>query len=181
MPDESMSEALREAYAMAPVDRVIVDTLELRHPAFRDAQGLPDSAWLTTNRKAISATIEADAPVRGGETIDFISLAFRFRLAPIELSPTPVLQLQIDNVNRLIVQQLDLAAADPNKILMVYRPFLAGDFSTPQILPAPSFTLSDAKVDPLSLRATARVDIDLNGAFPGNSYTAALFAALIGQ
>lgn len=41
--------------------------------------------------------------------------------------------------------------------------------------------LSNVKVDPLSMRAAARVDIDLNGAFPRNAYDAVQFAALIGQ
>lgn len=181
MPDPAMSEALKEAYVLAPSDDVLIHTLELRHPLFQNDAGLPDSAWITTDEASITATIEADAPVRGGEAITFISLAFRFRLAPIEISAAPVLQLQIDNVNRLIVEQLDLAVADPNKILMCYRAFLASDLSAPQIDPPPTFTLSSVKVDPLSMRATARVDIDLNGAFPRKVYTAAEFPALIGQ
>ena len=34
MPDPTLSQAIREAYAAAPSDVVILHTLELRHPAF---------------------------------------------------------------------------------------------------------------------------------------------------
>lgn len=35
----SLEKALKEAYASAPQDRVVFDTLELRHPAFVDEHG----------------------------------------------------------------------------------------------------------------------------------------------
>lgn len=36
MPNPALSEAIREAYASAPSDVVILHTLELRHPDFVD-------------------------------------------------------------------------------------------------------------------------------------------------
>ena len=36
MPDPTLSEAIQEAYAHAPTDAIILHTLELRHPDFRD-------------------------------------------------------------------------------------------------------------------------------------------------
>ena len=39
MPNTLLSQALREAYASAPSDVVILHTLELRHPAFVDDDG----------------------------------------------------------------------------------------------------------------------------------------------
>ena len=36
MPDAALSEALREAYASAPSNVVILHTLEIRHPDFKD-------------------------------------------------------------------------------------------------------------------------------------------------
>ena len=39
MPDTTLSEALKEAYASAPSDVVLLHTLELRHPSFVDEQG----------------------------------------------------------------------------------------------------------------------------------------------
>ena len=45
MPDPALSEAIREAYAAAPADVVILHTLELRHPAFGDDDGNPSKKW----------------------------------------------------------------------------------------------------------------------------------------
>src|SRR5689334_300949 len=145
MPDPSVEAALKEAYAVAPADEVINHTLELRHPAFTDEAGNPDSIWVTTNEDDVTATIEASAPLHGGEAVTFLSFPFRFRLAPIENNATQELELAIDNVDRRIVQNLDAAMAYGSKIQMCYRPFLASDLSTPQMDPPPVFTLSNVK------------------------------------
>jgi hypothetical protein len=181
MPDPSVSEALKEAYAVAPDDEVIIHTLELRHPNFVDEEGNPDSIWVTTNEEDIAATLEVGAPVKGGETVTFLSFPFQFRLAPIENSAAQELELAIDNVDRRIIQNLDLAMASATKIEMCYRPYLASDLSEPQMDPAPTYTLSQAKADGLTVRGRARVGINLNVKFPREVYTAAKFPALIGQ
>ena len=48
MPDVTLSEALREAYASAPSDVVILHTLELRHPDFKNESGVAADPILTT-------------------------------------------------------------------------------------------------------------------------------------
>jgi hypothetical protein len=181
MPDPSMSDAIREAYATAPADDVVIHTLELRHPGFVDDDGNPDSIWVTTNNEDVVATIEADAPLKGGQAVTFRHFAFNFQLASIEAGTTPTLQVSLDAVDRRIVENLDLAIVQPTKIVMCYRPFLASDLGEPQMIPPATFTLSDVKVDPLTVTAQARIDIDLDGAFPRRVYTAAEFPALIGQ
>ncbi len=175
-----MKEALREAYAVAPADELIIATLEIRHPTFLGEDGLPDSAWVTTNEVDIQAGIEADAPVRGGETVTFRAMAFRFKLAPIEPTAKTELQLQIDNVSGYLIPQLDRAKTDWRPVLMCFRPYLENDLAEPQMIPPPTYTLSKVKVNHLTAQATARVDMDFGGAFPRRVYTAAEFAALIG-
>lgn len=181
MPDPSVSEALKEAYVVAPDAEVILHMLELRHPSFIDEDGNPDSIWLTLNEEDIAATLEAGAPVKGGQTVTFRSYPFQFRLAPIENTAAQQLELAIDNVDRRIIQNLDLAMASAAKIEMCYRPYLASDLSEPQMDPPPTFTLSDVTADSLTVRGRARVGINLNIKFPREVYTAVKFPALIGQ
>lgn len=173
MPDPSVSEALAEAYALAPADEVILHTLEIRHPSFTD------SIWVVRNTENILATIEAGAPVRGGEEIEFIGLPFEFSLPDITPGATPEIELQIDNVDRTIMEHLDLAVSSSAKIIVVYRPFLSGDLSEPQMDPPPSFELSDIRVDAMKVTARARTSIDLQGAFPRRLYTARDFPGLV--
>lgn len=178
---DELTVSLREAYAVAPADDLILHTIEIRHPAFVDEDGNPDSIWLVLNTEDITATVEASAPVRGGEDVDFVGFAFTFALAPIEPNTTPEITLTVDNVDRRIVENLDLAMVDGNSINLVYRPYLQSDLSEPQMDPLPEFELSDVKVDPSKVTATAASSIDLRGAYPLRLYTTDKFAGLIGQ
>ena len=180
MPDPAMTAALREAYAIAPAQEVILPTLELRHPLFVDEAGLPDSIWVVRDWTDLVATIEDDAPVRGGEAVTFRAFAFDVTLPPVEAAPSPEIDISIDNVDLRIIENLDLAVADGNKIIICFRPFLLSDLSAPQMIPPPTFTLSEVKVDSRSARGKARLDIDLSGTFPRRTYTAQEFPGLIG-
>ena len=59
MPDFSLEDALKEAYASAPASEVILHTLELRHPSFtQPIRVVRDHAEFT-------CFLEADAPEEG--------------------------------------------------------------------------------------------------------------------
>lgn len=180
MPDPTLKEAMAEAYATAPTDDKEISTIELRHPNFVGEDGLPDSGWLTTDEADFEGTLEPDAPVRPGQTVLFRAVAFKFVLAPIETSARQELQIQIDNVSGIVMEQLERAKDDNRKVQLIYRPYLASDPSEPQMDPPPTFDLSNVKVTPLTCRATARVDIEFNGAFPRISYSATEFPWLVG-
>ena len=49
MPDPALEEAIREAYASCPSDRVVLHTVELRHPAFVDDNGNPTAVRVVRN------------------------------------------------------------------------------------------------------------------------------------
>lgn len=182
MPDPTVSEALAEAYAIAPADEVVIHTLEIRHPTFVDDDGNPDSIWLTTNEAEIPAPIEDAAPVKGGQTIIFRAFAFSFALGRIEPGSGAELAIRVDNVDRRIIENLDRAVVEPTKIIMCYRPFLSSDLEGgPQMMPPPAFVLSDCSVDSFTATGRARVAIDLAGAFPRHLYTATEYPGLIGQ
>lgn len=179
MPDPSVSEALAEAYALAPADDQILHTMEIRHPAFVDDDGSPDSIWVVADNRDWALTIEPDAPVKGGQSVIHQKMAFNFTLAPIQPGATPEIEVRIDGVGRIVAEQLDLAVADGSPIVMVYRPFLASDTTQPQMDPPPAFTLSEVSVTVITVRARARTGVDLRVAFPRRLYTAREFPGLI--
>lgn len=180
MPDPSVSAALREAYAIAPAGDITLATIELRHPLFIDDDGNPDSIWVVRDWTDLVATIEAGAPIKGGEEVTFRAFAFDVTLPPVENAPSPEIDVAIDNVDLRIIENLDLAIADGNKILICFRPYLTSDLSGPQMIPPPTFELRDVKVDSRTARGKARLDIDLSGVFPRRVYTAQEFPGLIG-
>lgn len=182
MPDPSVSDALAEAYAVAPADELILHTLEFRHPLFVDAGGRADSAWVVANDEDIMAVVEPGAPVRGGQLVNFRAVAFTFSLAPIEAGTTPEIEITIDNAAVVLVNDLDRAVTDTNKIVVVYRPYLLSDLTGgPQMTPPPSFELSSVTVDVQKVTMRARTSVDLRGAFPVRLYNATDFAGLIGR
>lgn len=180
MSDPSISEALAEAIAIAPSDEVILNAIEIRHPLFVDEEGNPDSIWAVLNNENITALIEADAPIRGGEMVEHIGMQFSLSLARIQPGAVQEIQFAIDNVDRRIVENLDIAITDGNRIVLVFRAFLSTDLEDgPQLIR--TYELSDVKVDAMRVTARARTSNDLRRAFPNRTYTATEFPALVGR
>ena len=125
------SQALKEAYASAPVDQVILDTLEIRHPAFVDDQGNPAAARIVRGYENIFATLEADAPMNPGQQVEFIAVPFDFTLPGFEEGRVPELSITLDNVGRELQGWLEAAASSPQVMEATYRPYLVSDLSGP--------------------------------------------------
>ncbi len=182
MPDPSISDALAEAAALAPADELIHHTIELRHPSFIDEAGNPDSIWVVQGTEDLQAPIEAGAPVRGGQTVNFTAFAFSFALAGVEESVTAEIDVTLDGVTREVIEHLDAAMESNDPIVMVYRVYLDSDLADgPQRLPPDQYELSEVHCTATSVKAKARVGIDLRGQFPRKLYTAQNFPGLVGR
>lgn len=128
------------------------------------------------------APIEASAPVKGGQTIRFLSFPFKFKLGRIEPGTGAELTIEIDGVDRRIIEALDRAIVEPTKIVMVYRVFLSSDLEDgPQRLPPDAFVLSECETTVAKVVGRARVELDMTGPFPRYLYTANEYPGLIGQ
>ena len=173
MPDSTLSQALREAYAAAPSAVIVYHTLEINHPAF--------TAPIRVVRDVVdlTATLEATAPHDPSTAVLFV--AFRFDIVPPDVQPTSIPQcvIEMDNVGREIVAQLDLAMASGNLITCIYRQFIGTDLSAPQNNPPLTLTISAISATPLRVRATAGFTNLANKRFPGEDYTAERFPGLI--
>lgn len=182
MPVPTYTDALAEAIALAPADDVVTDTLEIRHETIVDDDGNPDSIWITTNGEEVEARIEPGAPLKGGQMVRFLSFPFKFKLGRIEPGTGAELTIEIDGVDRRIIEALDRAIVEPTKIVMVYRVFLASDLGDgPQRLPPDSFVLSECDTNVTKVVGRAKVEIDMTGPFPRYLYTANEYPGLIGQ
>ena len=115
MPDPALEQAIREAYASAPADTVILHTLELRHPAFVDDDGRPTAVRVVRDHVDLTARLEAGAPLDGGETVRFVALSFDLELPPVDTAPVPEIAVTLDNVSREIVRHLDAAAEEQKR------------------------------------------------------------------
>lgn len=200
MPDPSLSEAIREAYASAPSDVVILHTLEIRHPSFtapiRVVRNHADTAsWVALGGAPVQAVLgalapadramvglvarlEADAPADGGALVAWVALAFDLDLPPVDTVPVPEITVTLDNVGREITDALDAAAISQDRIEITYRPYLSTDIEGPQMDPPITMMLTEVEATPLQVTGRARMLDVGNKAFPARFYTATDFPGL---
>lgn len=173
MPDPALKAAIKEAYASAPSDVVVIDTLELRHPAFT----VP--IRVTTQYAPITAKLEAGAPLNAGQMVEFQPFAFDFVLPEVVDTGIPELQINIDNVSREIIEHIELAMPQPEKLEVTYRAFLSNDLAGgPQNDPPLHMTISSISADAMSVQAKATIADFMNKKFPGENYVDTKFPGL---
>lgn len=146
---------MREAYAAAPADTVILHTLELWHPSFRNEAGQPAPIRVVRDHADLTATLEAGAPRDAGMAVAFVALAFDLDLPPVET-----------------------AAISQDKIEIIYRPYLSTDLAGPHMDPPITLTLTEVEADTLRVTGRARMLDAGNKSFPSLTYTAQRFPGL---
>ncbi|MGL6245651.1 DUF1833 family protein [Pseudomonas sp.] len=167
MPDSTLSQALREAYAAAPSNVAIYHTLELNHAAFNQP------IYVVNDWTDLNARLETGA--------DVTFLRFAFRLTKPEVTPTgiPQLTVEIDNVSRDILANVQLAMGSTAPITMTFREYLSSDLTAPQNDPPMTMELSNIKADVFKVSAVASFGDYLDRRFPGEEYTAERFPGLV--
>ena len=178
MTDNTLSEALKEAYASAPSEVVLLHTLELRHPAFVDDNGNPTAIRIVRDNKNYICRLEDTAPLNPAEEVEFQALAFDLELPPVEAIPVPEITLSIDNVSTEIIKYLDRAVETQDMIEMTYRPYLTNDLSTPQMDPPITLVITEVTADISKISATARMMDIGNKSFPAENYTVKKYPGL---
>ena len=76
MPNAALSEAIKEAYASAPSEQIILHTLELRHPAFVDETGQLVAIRVVRDTGDLWARLESQAPLQAGERVRLTEAPF---------------------------------------------------------------------------------------------------------
>ena len=173
MTDSTLSQALKEAYAAAPVGLVIYHTLELWHPAFTSP------IRVVRDYVDLTATLESSAPRDASASVLFI--AFNFEITKPEVSPTGVPQITItlDNVDRAIVANIEAAMGSTDMVQVIYREFLSTDLSAPQNNPPLTMTVLNIVTDVFKVTATAGFNNLMNKRFPTLEYSAETFVGLV--
>jgi len=181
-PNPHLDDALAEAYASCPDDVVILHTLELRHPAFIDADGNPAPIRVVRNHEDLLAYLEAGAVVPAiptGSAVNFVAFAFDFTLPNIEEGPNPELVIKMDNVSQDIVKSIELTIGNPVKIEVTYRPYLSNaPLDGPQMNPPMTFVIKTIIVDAFTVTASCGFADLINRKFPFDEYTVARFPGL---
>lgn len=174
MPDSTLSQAIKEAYASA--SSLIYHTLELYHPAFTDPIRVVRDGLM------LSARLEAGAPRNAGALVDFVPFAFDIVPPEVTVSATPQMQIEIDNVSRDVLAQIDRTLGRTELITVIYRAFTPANLDIgPENDPPLELTIFTISATVFRIKATAGFTNLSNRRFPAVDYTAEVFPGLIAQ
>jgi len=173
MPDFTLDDALKEAYASAPAAEVILHTLELRHPSFETP------VRVVRDHHDFTAYLESDAPEDPGAEVTFVAFAFDFKLPDVIKSSSPEIEIVLDGISGEIVQYLDVAAQTQDLIEVTYRPYLASDPSGPSMNPPLTLVIRNVTADVFRVRARAGYADLANRKFPNEVYDTERFPGLV--
>lgn len=167
MPNTALEDALKEAYATAQSDVAILNTVEISHPA------LPDGTiYLVRNLVDLDLTIETS------EVKTFTAAAFRVTLPAVTDEGLQELTLTFDNVDRRISDFLKAVKEFAEPTVVTFRPYLANDFSKPQMDPPLVLYLTDVTVNLFEASGKASFADIINRKAPNDIYTRARFPSL---
>lgn len=172
MPDSTLSQAIKEAYASRP-EKMTYHTLEIYHPNFTEP------IRVVRDREDLLAILEADAPRDPATQVTFVG--FQFDIVPPDVSDAgaPVCKIEMDNVSREILANVKLAMTSTEAISVIYRAYEENDLTGPANDPPLELTLLSISATPFRISATAGLLNFNNKKFPGMSYDATTFPGLV--
>lgn len=173
-----LTEAWKEACAVAPKGVIDLHTLEFRHPNFRNEQNQPTALRVVLDNINWALQLEDDAPNNPGEVVTFIGMAFEITPPDVDTSPVPEMKIALDNVSREIEAYLAQATASPYPVEVTYRMYLNTDLTQPQNNPPATFVLKNPEADDERVTASAVMTDTGSRQFPNEDYTLQTFPAL---
>lgn len=174
----AISEALADAYASAPDDIILLETLELRHAMFVEA-GVPFAIRVVNNNEDINAYLEDDAVLNPSEEVLFRKCGFSLRRPKESGSGEAAeLQIHINNVALYLMPYLLAAKGTRQPVYVTWRPYAANDLTGPHMLPTLTATMKNVKCGIASVSGVASFSDSTNLRFPTLEYTGRLHPAL---
>ena len=169
MPNESLDEALKEVYTLAPTNSFHIDTLEISHPS------LVDVVYMVRNIEPMELTLE------NASTVTFEPVPFRFIPPASGTNGAQEMTIAIDNVDRRISDFIEAVGTDSKDPVMVkYRVYLSNAKSGPQNAPPLVLFLTDLKINAFEVTGRATFTGIINKPYPNQFYDRERFPGLGG-
>lgn len=164
--NNSLTEAIREAFVLAPSGQVILSTLEI-------TQGSVQSpVYLVQSRLALTALDE------NGVEKTYEPSGFQFTLPPSTEEGFQSLNIAIDNIGQRLTDFVKAAKSQRVPVIVYYRPYLSTDLSTPQMVPPLVLYLRDLQLNTMQVTGRATFMDVVNKKFPLTLYTREIFPGL---
>ena len=162
----ALQEAIKEAFAIAPATKVILNTIEIRQ------EGVQDPVYLVQARRGMVAVDE------NGDSHSFEPVGFQFSLPPSNEEGFQSLNIAIDNVGLRVTNFMNTAMSQNEPIKVIYRPYLSDDLTAPQMIPPLVLFLRDVRITAAQVVGRATFMDIVNKKFPAELYTRSRFPSL---
>jgi len=162
----SLTDAIKEAFASAPVTQVIHNTLEINQT------GVQDPIFLVQGMSSLTAQNEKN------ETLIFEPCGFQFQLPPSSDEGFQYLTVSIDNIDRRVTVFIETALQEVVPVKMTYRPYLSTDLTRPQMNPPLAMFLREIQISATQVTGRATFMDLVNRQFPSVLYTRRQFPTL---
>ena len=162
----SLSDAIKEAFAIAPSNVVVLHTLTV------EQEGVQDPVYLVQSRGTVEAVDE------NGFTRSYRPSGFAFSLPPSNEEGFRNLNITIDNTTREVSDFIDVAKGSMVPITITYRPYLSTDLTTPHMIPPLVLYLKDVQITANTVSGKATFMDIVNKKFPSEIYTREKFPTL---
>lgn len=157
----TLSEALQEAAAIAPITRAMLYAYELWHPT------LSEPVRFVNDKALLLATLEDDAPRDAGEEVEFMACPLSLeRPEESDTAATPTVALSRPDVAGVLKPLFDAARGSLDSWVLIERVYASDDTSRPAMLPPLSFELSAVDTAGAEAKLSASFDDDANVAVP---------------
>lgn len=166
MPNPSLQDAIKEAYAVCPTNKVIFETLEIRQ------DGIQDPIYIVKAPVGITANDENGTP------INFRPMGFTISLPAENEEGFKSLTVAVDNVDRSVGDFVEAAKSEPVPVEVIYRPYLSDDLTQPQMDPPLVLFLKEIQVTNFQVTGRATFMDLVNAKFPSDLYTRSRFPSL---
>lgn len=164
--NQSLSDVMKEAYALAPSSKTIIHTLEIRQT------GVQDTVYIAQSRREVVAYDE--------NLIErtFEPIGFQFSLPPSTEDGIQTLNLAIDNVSRRLSDYIETALTQEVPVEVIYRPYDSTNLSGPQMNPPLVLYVKEINITLLQVNCTCTFMDLVNRPFPSELYTRDRFPTL---
>jgi hypothetical protein len=173
---DEFTEEWQEAQATNPAASLIYDTLEVFHQRFaapwylvQDADGGGDT---------INFGIEDDAIFNAGTMVPFMKTSFITSRPEVGVGRVPECSVTIDNVRRLLTEDLMDAVEIQASLTAIFRQYVAPDLSVPKYGPV-QFVVSSVKLKGNAIMGVMRIDNLANKKFPNKVHTITEYPGLL--
>lgn len=166
MPSSNYTEAVKQAYASAPSNLVILESIELSHPA------IDSPYYLVSGRDTLDLRLEDDT------VHTFEAIGFGLALPEVGTNGIQYLDLSLDNVDLRITDFINKAKTTNQPAIVKYRTYRSDDLNTPQNVPPLLLYLRDVSVTMFHATGKASFADLLNRKFPDDKYTRRRFVSL---